>query len=95
MASLKNHLATAYASWRDLKKQWEAADIDASEQRRQIDLLTHEINEIEEAALKEGEDRELEERFRVLSHAEKIREAVSEALSATDGEDGALEPCGV
>ena len=94
MASLKNHLATAYASWRDLKKQWEAADIDASEQRRQIDLLTHEINEIEEAALKEGEDRELEERFRVLSHAEKIREAVSEALSATDGEDGALEQTG-
>lgn len=91
IAALKEENGSAYGVYRDLKKQWEEADIDASEQARQTDMLTHDIEVIEDAALRPGEDEELEEKFRLLSHAEKIREAASEALENTDGEEGASE----
>ncbi len=87
----KAELSAAYDAWRELMKQWEEADIDPAEAARQIDYLTHDIETIKEASLKPGEDAELEEKYRTLSHAEKIREGVSEALESVDGDGGAAE----
>ena len=63
---------------------------DEKERLKQIDFLSYELNEIDEAQLREGEDEELENRFRILSHALKIQESLAEAESLTDGDDGAM-----
>lgn len=62
---------------------------DEQERLRRADFLTFEVKEIDAAALKEGEDEELEEKFRRLSHAQKILDGLAEAAEYIDGERGA------
>lgn len=78
----------AFAAYRNTLKELEAASIDEASRAKQIDLLSYEIREIEEAALTPGEDEELEREFRRMSHGQKILEALSETgqLCGPDGE---------
>lgn len=52
---------------------------DEQERQRQLDLLKYQLNEIEEAQLKENEDNELEEKRRIFLNSEKISESLNEA----------------
>lgn len=87
------------ASYRELLARRENENTDEATRNRQIELLEFEINEIEEAALKEGEDEELEKRYRFLMNARKIMEAVSETHAVTgydsDASSGSLIGRGV
>ncbi len=56
------------------------------ERLREADFCRFEIESIEQAALKEGEEEELTARYRKLSHAQKIMEGLSEAKEALDEE---------
>ena len=42
------------------------------EKRRQLDLLNYQVNEIDEAGLKPGEEEELEEKRKLFMSSEKI-----------------------
>ncbi len=79
--------------WRRLKalqEEWESGDLDAASRAREIDLLSFEIREIEDAALVEGEDEELENEYRMLSSFRKINEGAGAAYAfAAEGEDSA------
>ena len=55
--------------WKEAGKLLGRALSDERDRVKQIDFLNYEIREIDEAALKEGEDEELETRFRRLSKA--------------------------
>ena len=61
-----------------------------SNRERQIDLLTYQINEIENANFKENEDEELEETLKKLSHSEKIVGSISSSLQLLNHEQGAI-----
>ncbi|MCR5625894.1 MAG: DNA repair protein RecN [Lachnospiraceae bacterium] len=76
---------THYASHRELVEKLEGLDMNPAEREREADLLRYEIREIEEAALKEGEDEDLEESFGRMNSSQKIKEAVSEGVAYLSG----------
>ena len=58
LAKEKSALAGTYHSYRKLLEEESRADVDTKEREREISLLEYEVKEIEEAALREGEDEE-------------------------------------
>ena len=88
LGDLPSAYQQAYSSYRGTLKELESASIDETSRAKQIDLLSYEIREIEEAALSPGEDEELEREFRRMSHGQKILEALAETgqLCGPDGE---------
>lgn len=78
----------AYHAYHKVKKDLDAYSMNAEEQQRERDFLQFEVDEIEKAALKEGEEEELEKQYRKLSNAKKILEALGSAYRMT-GDEGA------
>lgn len=79
-AKEKERLGHKYEQYLQKKKELESFGESDYEREREADLLRFEVNELESAALKPGEDTELEERFLKLQNLQKIKEAVGEAL---------------
>lgn len=91
IAPQKEKLAAVYGALRKKEKELQESALDEGQRQREMDLIRHEIAEIDEAALSEGEDEALEETFRRLSSAQKITGALSEAQASLDDETaGAL-----
>ena len=57
------------------------------ERLRRADFLRFEIDEIEEASLKEGEDEEVEALYKKLNNARRIAEAVGSAAALTGSDE--------
>lgn len=94
LAKEKRKLAETYHSYRKLLEEADGANVDAKEREREISLLSYEIKEIEEAALREGEDEELENDYRRFANGQKIVEAVNAAYGSTGGAEGASDLVG-
>lgn len=91
----KRELAEAYREYRRLSEELSGADVDEKERLREISFLEFEIKEIEAAALREGEDEELEEDFRRFSNGRKIMEAAGSTYESTGSvREGASELIG-
>ena len=82
----KEKLQVAFSEYKKLKEEWKTSNMDAEERARELSFLEFEIKEIEDAALKVGEDEELEEEFKRFSNGKKIMEAVGHAQEAVDGQ---------
>ena len=70
-----------YAVYRELvkiKRELDAQITDESEKQRRIDLLSYQVQEIEDAALTAGEEQTLESRRKVLSNASTIRDRIAQ-----------------
>lgn len=80
-------LLACYQEYRKLKEEWENSRMDSEERARELSFLTYEVNEIEQAQLREGEDEELESLFRRISNGKKILDAAGQAYAAVDGEE--------
>ena len=79
----------AYAQVRELRRERDKLQMDDGEKARRMDTLTYQIEELEKAELREGEDEELSQRREVLRNAERLTDAVDGAWQAlTGGEDG-------
>ncbi|MDO5475712.1 MAG: DNA repair protein RecN [Eubacteriales bacterium] len=85
--------STAYRKWKKLSDAWEGDDLDESARLRELDLLSYEADEIEAAALREGEEEELEREQRLLGSFRKISEAAGDACRMT-AEGGAADMIG-
>jgi len=84
-------IAKAHSAWKNMRAIQASLDedqMDNGTRLREMDLLAYEIKEIDEAALRDGEDEELENRYRLLSDYRKIAEALQTAYDAAGGEDG-------
>ena len=79
-----------YRDWKETGRELEQALSDERDRVKQIDFLSYEISEIDDAALAAGEDEELEARYRRLSNAQKILETAGEAEQLTGSDNGAL-----
>ena len=75
-----------YAPAPGVTKALEEMNQDQESRLREADFLRYEIEELENADLKEGEEEELTSSYRRLSHAQKIMEYLSSAYQAIDGE---------
>ena len=93
---LKERVSAAYRVYTGLRKELEELDIDESARLRETDLLKYEIREIEEAALKRGEEEELENAHKKMRNARRIAEALGTAREAfgSDGYDSASDSVG-
>ncbi len=81
--------AAAYRRVRELRQEVESLQMDDGEKARRMDTLAYQIEELESAGLREGEDEELSQRREVLRNAERLTGAVDGAWQAlTGGEDG-------
>ena len=69
-----NKLAGLYKIYHSLKNKLEEEKMDDKEKNRDISLLTHELEEINAANLKPGEDSELEKQYQLLTNSKKIME---------------------
>jgi DNA repair protein RecN (Recombination protein N) len=79
-------LSQLYREYRKVQEELSCAGMDEGERLREISLLEYEIEEIENAALQEGEDEQLENEFRRFSNGRKIMEAAGNAYRNTAGE---------
>ncbi|MDO4266321.1 MAG: DNA repair protein RecN [Eubacteriales bacterium] len=77
--ALRSEVQEAYAEYRALKKKCLEFTMDESERQREMDFAAFEIGEIEEAAVKEGEEEELAARYRRMNHAREIAEHLASA----------------
>ena len=79
-----------YAVYRELvkiKRELDDQITDESEKQRRIDLLSYQVQEIEDAALTVGEEQTLESRRKVLSNASTIRDRIAQCYALLSGDD--------
>lgn len=81
----------AYEDYREVCRKLSQALEENSDRAKQIDFLKYEIQEIEEAGLRPGEDEELEAAYARMSNSQKIMEALSEAGQLVGSESSAGE----
>ena len=86
-AKLYQEYYVLYRSLVKVKKELDAMITDEAEKQRRIDLLTYQVQEIEEAALTAGEEQTLEARRKVLTNASTIRDRVAKAHALLSGDD--------
>lgn len=87
LGDLREEYQESYRKYGELKKELEQAQLDNAARAKEMDFLSFEIAEIEEASLQKGEDESLEEDYKKLANGREILEAVTEAyhLCGTDG----------
>ena len=96
-AKLYQEYYVLYRSLVKVKKELDAMITDEAEKQRRIDLLSYQVQEIEEAGLTAGEEQTLEARRKVLANASTIRDRVTKAhalLSGADDTPGAVDLLG-
>ena len=82
----------AYRRWHDIRREMDKLQMDEAERSRRVDTLNYQIQELERAQLKAGEDEELSARRTLLRSAGRLMEAVQSAefaLSGDEDRDGA------
>ncbi len=77
----------AYQRVVEIRREIDRLSMDESEKLRRMEMLRHQIGEIERAELKPGEDETLESRRRLLQNAEKLSDGLSDAFFAVNGGD--------
>ena len=91
-AQNRNLFAEYYRRYRELvtvKRQLDALNASESGKQRRIEALTAEIDTIDAAALQPGEEKTLQERKNVITHAQSILAGITAAHLALAGdEDG-------
>ena len=84
---VKTELSAAYMKWKKLEEEQKNARLDEESRLRELSLLEFETKEIEEAGLVLGEDEELEQKYRKMTHARRLMEAAGTAYGLTGYEE--------
>lgn len=77
----------AYRRYCAIRRQLKAADMDETLKARRLDLLRYQIDEIEEAALRPGEEEALAARRAVGRNAERIASSLQNAKAILSGDE--------
>ena len=88
IGDLKERISESYRVYKSLSAELEEAKKSDISKDREIVLLEHEINEIESANLKLGEDEELEDEYKRLSNFSRTMEYFGRAHEAMAGDGG-------
>lgn len=83
-----------YREYQNLRSRLKEYEMDEEQRLREISFLEFEIEEIENAALQEGEDEKLEQEYRRLLNARRITEGLTGAYQCTGGGEGAADLVG-
>ena len=85
--ALRDTYTEKYNAVSAIRREIDALTMDESEKLRRMETLKYQIAEIEKAELEAGEDEALESRRKVLQNAEKIADAMNEAVENLYGGD--------
>lgn len=81
--------AERYGTLRETRREIETLRMDEAEKARRVDMLRHQINELERADLQEGEEEALLARRNILRSGEKFTAAIAKAdLCLNGGDEG-------
>ncbi len=95
IGELKVSVKSSYEAYTAVLRELEEKDLDEEQQKRELSFFEFELQEIEGANLKIGEDSELEEQYQKLVNHKKIMESCMMAHQQTAGEgDSATEQLG-
>ena len=88
IADIKSKVAEEYKEYRECEEKLESMSMDEVERQKRLDYIRYEINDIESARLKQGEDEELEELYKKASNSQNIAEITSsvERLTGYDNQ---------
>ncbi|MFQ6976026.1 MAG: AAA family ATPase [Oscillibacter sp.] len=90
---VENELAAycmRYDVMKETRRAIDALKMDEAEKARRVDMLHHQIGELERADLQEGEEETLLARRNILRNGEKFISAISEADACLNGGDEGL-----
>jgi DNA repair protein RecN (Recombination protein N) len=96
-AGSENQLATyreTYRAWRTKHAALEELRNAENATEHEIDLLKHQISEIDAAQLNPAEEQDLEDRWRRANNASRLMESAAAAISTLNSENGILDRLG-
>ena len=94
LADPLEEMAAANAVYQKAKEEWGSFQIDDARRERTISFLQFEIGEINAAALRPGEDEELEALYRRMASGKRIGDTLSEVQALTGNDRGAGDSVG-
>ena len=84
---IKGRLRSEFEHYRELRKEFASFNMDEESLERELELIRHELTEIQNAAVEEGEDEALEAEYKMLSSSGQIIKAASRALNDINDEE--------
>lgn len=81
-SKLKNRVSDLYTELKEKKVKLDSFNLDESMRLREIDILKYEVDELEKANLKVGEEEELADKFKIISNSKTIIESLTNAFNA-------------
>ena len=85
---LLRHVEESFLTYSSLVKELEENESLDKNRDRELSLAEFELNEIDSANIKAGEDDTLEDRYRLMNNSKKIVEAIARAYQAIESEGG-------
>lgn len=92
---LKNKLSVLLSEKKDICSSISSLGGSDEDRLRRKDILAYQIDEIEKADVKIGEDDEIEARIKLLESSQRITENLSEVATLLDGNGGAIQNLGM
>lgn len=89
LTGLKEDVSKRYDEYKKALDEYNKFTMDEEARLREKSMLEYEIKEIEEAALKEGEEEELEKQYRIMKNSRNIVEALGNVHEYTGYDNGA------
>lgn len=84
----------AHREWREKQNAYDQLRDAEAASDQELELLRHQLEEIDGAKIKLDEQQDLEDRYRRSSNASRLVESASAAVAALSGEDGVIERIG-
>lgn len=96
LAAKKDKLHLAWQKYSTVTREIAENELDEASRKRELSLAQYELEEIEKASLKEGEDEQLEREYRRMGNSQRIAGALGQVQSLTgyEGSEGAGESIG-
>lgn len=85
--ALRQEVSESYHTYRSLLDRLSGFHLDEGERQRELDFLKFEIQDIEDAALREGEEEELSAKYKKYQNAKKIYGSLSEVKELLENTD--------
>lgn len=83
MSSYKEKVSVLYKRYAELEVELSQASMDSAEKAKRMDFLSYQINEIQSANLKDGEDEQLEAAYKRAVNSKEILSTANEVYRVT------------
>ncbi len=90
VSGLKTQVAMSYKAYKEAMAKLEEFSKDEEQRMRDLSFYEYEANEIASADLQSGEDDQLEDEFKKMTHARKIAESIGAVYEGLCGSEGGV-----